>query len=188
MSTLNILRVTELPAELLPHALYVIKSTEFGLAEMVFTDREANPLKIIDSTVVATMISGSLGRASTIDIVDTIQDRDALEFQNNSMVYVINAAPEGQLPYSALYAYKHQTEQYFLLFKTDGNGDVIDNVLWSQLQGAPESTPEQIDAAVNNSHSHENISVLENISEGDDGQLLYKGEPILTIKVIGDGW
>ena len=48
---------------------------------------------------------------------------------------------------------------------------------WNTIKGRPESSPETIDEAVKNS-KHENIAVLDALSEDEEGQLLYKGKVV----------
>lgn len=50
---------------------------------------------------------------------------------------------------------------------------------WDSIENRPNSTPQQIDEAVQNA-KHVNIEVLDELDQGEDGQLLYRGKSVNT--------
>lgn len=48
---------------------------------------------------------------------------------------------------------------------------------WSSIKNGPSSTPKAIDEAVKKAE-HKNIKVLDQLTEGEQQQLLYKGKPV----------
>lgn len=175
-------RVTELPEVLTAHSLYIVKRIQFGLAEMVFTDAEGQPLKVLDTAAVQTMISVGLTSTSSLVIVDTIAERDELVFAGDSAVYVVDATGDPEvLTGSALYFYKKETNTFVLII-------CAKHTSWSDVLGKPVSTPDQIDEAVEKMHIHENNEVLSNLTEGEDGTLYYKGAPVSDIRMATIDW
>jgi hypothetical protein len=61
---------------------------------------------------------------------------------------------------------------------TQVNSDWNATIGVAQILNKPESTAEQIDSAVTNSHSHSNKTVLDNLSD-NSGTLYYNGEAII---------
>jgi hypothetical protein len=58
-----------------------------------------------------------------------------------------------------------------------GESDLVIN--WEDINGAPDSTPAEIDQAVEDSHTHDNKAVLDGLDEDSaTGDLTYKGNPI----------
>lgn len=175
MSTLKINRVLALPEILEAHSLYIVKSNQSGIAELVFTTEQAEPLKVIDTAFVETMIAGVVTKASSIEVVNTITDRDALVLENDATVYVLDATEDPSINSgSALYLYKKDAEAYTLV---SGTGTASVDFDWNNLTGRPTSTAAAIDNAVENSHTHANSEALNEIQD-IEGVLHYKGLPI----------
>ncbi|MGC3004432.1 hypothetical protein ACPF8X_40150 [Streptomyces sp. G35A] len=162
----------------------MVKRAQFGLAELVFTSDQAEPFKVIDKTYVETLISSKISKTASLEIVNDIDARNSLELSSDAIVYVLNASADAAVGEgSALYGYKH-TERAFTLLLSAGNRG---SVQWDEIEGRPNSSAEDIDAAVSIAHSHENKEVLDGLT-GVEGNLYYKGKAIPVFHFIGDGW
>lgn len=185
MSTIDIHRVLVLPETLEAHSLYIVKAQKFGFAELVFTDKDGEQQKVIDSIEVETMMAAMLAKSPSVEIVSDIASLNALELERRAIVYVVDAsADESVGAGSALYSYEPETESYRLMFR-DYKADENIQVKWGNILGGPTASPEAIDIAVENSHTHGNADVLNELSEVD-GVLQYKGKNVagLIIKEV----
>lgn len=54
------------------------------------------------------------------------------------------------------------------------------NLSWASLADKPNSTVAQIDQAVQNTHTHENKTILDQLNEDASGSLTYKGKAVKT--------
>lgn len=91
---------------------------------------------------------------------------------------------------SALYSFSKDTGTWIKVYETeamDNDGGVAVAADWDNLDGRPLSTPAAIDDAVNSSHSHSNITILNSIS-GSGIDLVISSETdtasILTNKSV----
>lgn len=181
MASLTIHRVNALPEELQESSLYVVKRMEYGLAELVFTTTDGDPLKVIDTAAVQTLISSAINNASHIHAVNTIAERDALQLDGNSVVFVVNTDGDAEAGNgSALYFYTKDTDTYTLLVNLNGTK-------WASIIDGPESSAEDIDDAVNKRHTHSNSGILESLSEVDD-VLYYKDKPVSNVSLDTIEW
>ena len=112
-------------------------------------------------------------------VVHTIRDRNQLN-PKPAFVYVIDATDDPTVDKgSALYMYtpNSTTVQWKKLYETEMMDFVIEPVGWDDLTIRPESSIEDIDLAVQNSHEHSNYVVLSDLGD-DNGQLTYKNQPV----------
>lgn len=58
--------------------------------------------------------------------------------------------------------------------------DIIDGISWKNVVGRPNSSPSALDDAVIKKHIHGNKTVLEKLSENEEGNLIYDGKEIAT--------
>lgn len=58
--------------------------------------------------------------------------------------------------------------------------DISGGISWNRIEDRPYASISALDDAVLKKHIHENKSVIDKLSENEDGQLLYNGEQIAT--------
>ena len=121
----------------------------------------------------------------TVEVVPTIRERDQLRSEKDAFVYVLDATRDETVTRgSALYLYIKSTDFFLKVFQSEPEAP---SVSWDFISARPNSTPDQIDKAVTDSHTHDNALVLNEL--GDDGSaLLYKGKPVTSSLVGKADW
>lgn len=179
MAALKFFKVLELPAEPEAHSFYFVKNGDF--AEHYLTDASGEPHGVGNTEfieyIVDEKLEGSLAGFSKVEVVADIEARDELEVgESNFLVLVLDASDDATVDAgAALYVY-HASEEEFVKVSEYESLDLTLN--WSDIVGRPSSSASAIDAAVADSHTHENKSVLDELDD-DDGVLTYNGEPIV---------
>lgn len=179
--TLRINRVNTLPSVLEGHSLYIVRNQDHSIAELVFTTADGIALKALDYEFVSNLINNESVKKSSIEIVSTIEERDLLELDGDCCVYVHDASSDPEvLKDSALYFYKAQTQEFTLVLCSK-----VTN--WGDIAGAPLSSVEDIDNAVDLQHKHDNEDVISNL-EDIDGSLHYKGSVVGNVIFAAIEW
>ncbi len=113
-------------------------------------------------------------------VVQTIQDRNRLN-PAPAFCYVIDATDDPTVDKgSALYVYtlnSNSPTHWRKCYETEMMDFVLDPIGWDDLTIKPNSSPEEIDQSVENSHSHINLSVLSELSDSG-GILTYRNERV----------
>ncbi|MEM0325232.1 MAG: hypothetical protein QXW35_04990 [Candidatus Aenigmatarchaeota archaeon] len=175
MAIVKLFRETALPQTLETNSIYLIAppSKPDYLEIYVVGNTTSSVRRVITKDDVQAMIDASQSGASEITIVDTIADRDALNPTKNMFVLVLDASDDPTVDSgSASYVYRASTQQWIKIAEYESM-DVV--VQWSQIQGKPNSTPEDIDDAVAKRHTHANMTQLNKIGEDANGYLTYNG-------------
>lgn len=169
-------KVTALPGVLQANSIYyVAPAARPDYVEVYMTGTDPATVKRIVNTVdVQAMIDAAVSGLGGLAIVADIAARDALNPSSNAMVVVLDASADATVNSgSALYAYQLATTTWIKLSEYES----LDLTLtWSSISGRPSSTPAQIDSAVANSHTHANLTQLNQIGQDGDGHLTYNGE------------
>lgn len=187
MAQLNFHKVTVLPGMLEANSIYFVENgsvaetyvtNSTGVARSVGNTSMIND--VVDLAVdaaIGTAIEDAVSQTSAVEIVADIAARDALSLAANRLVLVLDATGDSTVNVGgAMYAYNHSTTTFSKVTEYESMDRVIS---WSEISGAPTSTPAQIDAAVAASHTHANMAVLDKLSE-QDGNLVYNGAPLVT--------
>jgi hypothetical protein len=176
---LKIYRETTLPVMLEAYAIYMIAPEERpDYVEIYVTSSTGVPKRVINQTDIETLISNAIAAANELVIVANITERDALTPTYAQYVYVIDATADITVASGgATYLYNINTSAWIKISEAESM-DVVLN--WTDIQGGPTSTPEEIDAAVAAAHSHTNKTQLDNIGEDSNGLLTYNGVLPLT--------
>ena len=173
MPAIKIHKTTTLPGTLEGHSIYLVApAAKPDYVEMYVTNADATAVRrVITEQDVINLISASSGA----QIVDDIADRDSLTPINGQLVYVLDATGDPTVASGAAsYIWKADTSEWVKLTEFESM-DVI--VQWSNIQGAPTSSPSAIDAAVAKSHTHANKTELDKIGEDISGNFTYNGQP-----------
>lgn len=177
----KIYKETALPAELSPHAVYLIAPAQHpDLLEIYVTNADASSphRHVLARTEVQAMIDSSIAAANRLSIVDDIAARDALSPSAALYVYVTDASADPTVAQGgATYLYNPATAGWI---KTSEAESLDVAVTWATLTGKPSATPAQIDAAVSQRHTHANKTELDLIGQSPEGDLTYNGAPVRT--------
>ena len=181
ITSLQIFRETSLPSELVPYAIYMIAPSGAGntdYVEMYVTDSLGNAKRNVNRDDIATMIGTAISSANRLAIVADIAARNALTPTRAEFVYVVNATADSTVNSGgATYLYNTGTSAWIKTSEAESL-DVITS--WDSIAGRPDSTPNEIDAAVAVAHTHANKTELDTIGQNSDGLLTYNGVLPLT--------
>ena len=176
MPAIKIHKTTTLPGTLEGHSIYLVApAAKPNYVEMYVTNADATAVRriITEQDVINLIAANSSG--GSIQIVADIAARNALTPVNGQLVYVLNATGDPTVASGAAsYLWKADTSEWIKLTEFESM-DVI--VRWSNIQGAPTSSPSAIDTAVANSHTHANKTELDKIGEDGNGNFIYNGQP-----------
>lgn len=185
-----IVRVDQLPAFPAANAMYIVKdATRPERANVIFTGRNASDkasLITFDdvNTIVVNKITQALENNRAIEIFETFNDMMEVVPEINTFAYVKNdMSGQGGLGNPATYIYDISTSTWIPL--SSGSGT---EVSWNSIIGRPTATPSQIDQAVSMAHTHENMSVLNQLSSTPDGQLTFDDRPVGNVVFAASDW
>lgn len=171
---MRIERVNALPATLSGSTMYVVKSSEAGLADVYFTNNAGTEARhVIKKSEITDMINTSIGNFTNIQLAADITARDAMSLSRNALVLVLDATGDATVSNgAALYLYDVATTVWHKVSEFESM-DVT--LTWDAIQGRPTSTVAEIDDAVAKAHVHANKAQLDKIGEDADGVLQYNG-------------
>jgi len=169
-------KVTAMPGTPAADSVYYVSNGTY--TECYVTDSAGVAKLLFSQTTVDTAISNALAAKNTIEIVDDISGRDALFTGASNVLALVNDASADPTVSSgsALYSYRGSDS---VVTKVSEFESMDVTLSWGNITGGPTSTPAQIDAAVGAQHSHNNLSVLEDLSDSS-GALQYKGAAVTT--------
>lgn len=177
----NFYAVIALPEPLEPNSFYYVDNG--AVAESYLTDAAGNAKSVGNTVMISQLVATALAdwekTSNSMPIVADIAARDALilTLEKNSFILVLDASADPTVESgSALYAYDFETATVHKIAEYESM-DLI--IRWTDIQGRPESTSEQIDSTVGKAHTHSNKAVLDKFTEAG-GVLLYGGEGIET--------
>lgn len=162
-------KVTALPTTLEANAFYLVLNS--GYAETYVTDASAVAKMVGNSNMINTLadsritpaITTALSRMNTIEIAADITARNALSsLDRNFIVLVTNATGDATVKAgAAMYAFNNTTNVFTKISEYESMDLSMD---WSTIVNKPNSSVSAIDAAVSNSHTHVNKSLLDGFS------------------------
>ena len=192
MSLFTIRRVLQLPTQIEPSTMYILKKGQDPFAEVYFSNSAGTELipGITESFITnkfQSLIGAGIGQ---FHVVDTIAERDALEKPRNVFIMVVDATgDEFGTTGSALYLYRASSQTYFRVSVFDNTGDAESDIpRWDIIQGRPNSEPAAIDAAVEQAHSHTNKQDLDRLSIGEDGGICVDGRTVANVVNLLGEW
>lgn len=167
-----------------PHTLFLVALPDKPTHMEVYMSDKTGTLarRTLSESDVQAMIATALSSANQVTIVADINARNSLTNKNGT-VYVKNATADSTVKKGgAYYLYDTQASSWIKISEAESM-DVA--LTWASLAGKPTSTPQAIDLAVTNSHTHANATQLDKIGE-IDGKLAYDGKLVGT--TINDAW
>lgn len=179
-------QVAALPATLLPHTVYMVKSAQTGLMELFVTGANAaEPRHIINRDEINTMITNAVSSATAMRFANTIAERDAIILPQNGLVLVRDATGDATVTSGAA-LYTYDAEKVLGASETNANRyskiaeyESLD-LTWNSIVGGPNSSAAEVDEAVSRRHIHANKVQLDLITERADGEFLYDGALVLA--------
>ena len=177
-----IVRVQELPEEPTPNTMYIIRPPSGDFVNIAFTGLDpSDQARLFTFDDVSSVIEDAIEQAATqsaeVFFVDDITAMWALAPSGNAIAYVADTSGD-PTAVNSKGAYIYHREAALWVAMPSG----ADEVQWSDIVGRPNSAAEQIDAAVQASHTHGNKSVLDDISDVN-GTLKYRGEAVGDVAV-----
>ena len=188
MSKIKISKVTSVPAAgaIVANTFYAVSVGDDQM-EIYFSASAGTSLRRIPTTAdILALIETAVSGISALQVVENINERDALTWEANGKVYVRDASDDGTVDSGgAGYIYDFANSEYI----KGGEAESLDMITrWENIQGRPSSTPAQIDTAVGNSHSHNNKTQLDAIGQDADGEITYNGVTVSTVKAVSTAW
>jgi len=184
--TFKVFRHTSLPGTLEPYAIYFIApSTSPDLVEVYVTGSTGSIVKrVLKESDVQTLIDDSIASLSSINVVNDITTRNALNPSANQIVLVLDASDDATVNSgAATYVYRLSTTTWIKISEYESMDLVIN---WTDIQGRPTSTVANIDDAVAKRHTHANKTELDKIGEDGGGNLTYSGAlPVIAWNSVG---
>ena len=176
---LKLFREISLPNTLEPYAIYMIAPVARpDYVEIYVTDSIGLAKRVINQADIELLISNAISSARELLIVANITQLNELSPSYAQYVYVVDATDDSSVSSGgATYLYDVINEIWIKISEAES----LDVVLqWSNIQGGPSSSPEQIDSAVAAAHTHDNKIELDKIGEDGDGNFLYDNKLPLT--------
>lgn len=143
----------------------------------------------------AAIISNGLTNSASFETVANIEIRDRLlsegAYKTNSLVLVEDASGDPTFEGSGgmAYLFNKVTQVFTPVFRIGLRPD--DPPDWGEVKNKPQSSVEQIDQAVDKTHTHGNSDVLDDLSEfaiEDKAFLTYKGMAVGVPFVLYPDW
>jgi hypothetical protein len=178
MAVLDVQKLTADPGTYAPNTLYFIAPTAFpSELQIVLSSNDGSIARhVITKAEVQNLINTAIQGINYVQYASDITERNALALATNTMVYVADATGDPTVSSgAALYFYKSDTNTFIKVAEYESMDLTIN---WDSIQGKPNSTVSAIDAAVANSHVHNNKTQLDKIDQDSDGNLTYNGNYI----------
>lgn len=171
-------KVNTLPGTLEADSFYYVLNGNY--AESYLTNSTGVAKAVGNTAMINALIDARMAAASTLQQVATIVARNTAKASvtTNTMYLVTDASGDTSVASGAALYFYNKTADTFTKVAEYESMDVV--LQWANIQGKPNSTPAAIDTAVGNSHTHTNMTVLNNLSDSS-GRLAYGGT------VVGGG-
>lgn len=178
MPSYKVFKETALPAQLQPSSIYFVTSgVSADYLEIYVSDMTGSSARRVlrqqdVEAMIAAAVSGA-GGANTF-FADNIAARNAITPKTNAMVvHVIDASGDATVSSGgATYMYRSSNSTWVKISEFES----LDLTLsWAKIQGRPQRTASQIEAAVDAAHIHSNKTQLDKISQDGEGNLTYGG-------------
>ena len=174
MATMNIHKLTAMPAEFEPHGLYYIMTG--GRLRVIVADQEGTgyAATITDAEIQAMIDNAVIASGgNNAFVVDTIADRDAMAPESTITVLVLDASADPDVDAGAATYIWVPNGSYWTKISEAESMDVVQD--WVKIVGRPASSVSQIDDAVSKRHAHANKTQIDKVGEDAEGNFTYGG-------------
>lgn len=177
---MRISRVLQVPAlvDVTPSTIYIVKAPANPFAEIYLSTNTGDAIHRLPTRQdIDDFITDRLTAFNNIEVVADIAARDALQAGSVVLALVLDASADPTVQSgSAMYLFAPNTVTWHKVSEFES----LDlQFTWDSLSGKPQSSPEDIDDAVEKAHEHSNKTVLDELSD-NSGQLHYKNQPIAS--------
>lgn len=186
MATLRHHKVTALPGVLQANAIYYVAPPgKPDYVEVYMTNSAGTSVKrVFREEDVQALIDAALAGIGQTEVVADITERDTLSPVNGTTVLVLDASDDATVTAgAATYVYRLATTTWVKISEAESQDIAL---TWAALSGKPTSSPAAIDSAVAASHSHPNLTTLNNLGQDGSGELTYNGQNIRSRLDTGD--
>lgn len=178
---LKVFKVNAVPATLVADAIYIVADgTDPELAEIYISDATGSASRaLLTKAATQALIDTAISGLSENVVVATFPALPAANSVGSELYFVADASGDPTVDTGGARYRSDGTN--WIKFGEDESMDIdfsAISIAWSQLTGGPASTPAQIDSAVNNSHSHANLTELNKLGEDANGLATYGGSLI----------
>ena len=169
----KVFKETAVPSTWVANSVYFIQAVGSAYMEIYTTSNTAVPKRLINESDITSLIAAGITASQELKIVADIAARNALNPTNTISVYVTDATGDTTVKAGGAYYLYNTSNSTWIKTSEAESLDVV--LSWNSIEGRPTSTPEQIDTAVANSHTHANKTQLDKIGEDLNGNLTYNG-------------
>ncbi len=177
MAVFRLHKTTSLPGTLEGHSIYLVApASRPQHVEVYVTSADGSSVRrVLNADDIQAMIDASIAASgAALEIVADIAARNALTPTNGKYVLVLDASADPTVNSGAAsYVWRASTSQWIKLTEYESMDLTI---TWAMIQGKPTSSPAAIDAAVANSHTHDNMTQLTKVGEDGNGDFTYNGQ------------
>ena len=175
-------KVTALPSTLAPNAVYMVApdGAPADYLEIYVTNATGTAARHVPTRgEIQTMITNAVAGLGTGDDSDTaivanIAERNALAPDTIMFALVLDATGDASVKAgAATYVFNTGTSAWVKVSEAESMDFVLQ---WANIQGRPDRTAAQIEAAVDQRHTHTNMTQLNLIGQDTDGNLTYNGQ------------
>jgi hypothetical protein len=170
----KVFKETAVPSTWVPDAVYFIQASGSTYMEIYTTSNTGLPKRLINEGDITSMIAAGITASQELKIVANIAARNALNPTTTLAVYVTDATGDATVKVGGAYYLYNPTTSTWIKTAEAESLDVV--LAWNSIEGRPNSTPAQIDAAVANSHTHANKTQLDKIGEDANSNVTYNGK------------
>lgn len=150
----------------------------------------------LPESLIGELVANAVGGVSQTHFVDTITDRDKLltdkHLTVDSIVLVKDATGDERFKGKGGVAYFYSTKSQTFIPSFRMPEDPLALPKWSDFEGAPSSTGEDIDLAVEASHEHLNMETIDGLGhiELENGTkiLSFNGRPVGIATTDNPAW
>lgn len=179
-------RVPALPQTLVANTMYIVKPVGSNKAVITVVGDTASAVgSTVSQDDLTNEIQVALREVSRIYFVENIAQMQAIMPIGNSMAYVSDASGDPQFEGSGPGAYVYN-RSLGIWVAIPGTYKPV--VQWAEIAGRPASTPAEIDAAVNERHTHSNMNVLNQLQVNQNNELTYGGEVVANVRFGASNW
>lgn len=168
----HIQKVIALPEILSASTLYIVKHENPELVDLYFTNEDGSEnCHLLTKNEILNFLQDATSNLNTALIAANLTERNSLTLVSNTLVWVVDASEDSTVTLgSAAYIFQYATQTWIKITEVESLDQVLD---WTEINGRPLSTPNQIDTGVNQRHSHGNSPLLDKIVENLNGKLMY---------------
>ena len=172
MSVMSFYKVDSLPTVLVPNAIYFVRNINDAYVDIYVTDNTGQGMR---STVDYEAVKHVAAKATATTLVKTVTNYETLSTLDTyatRIAFVIDASGDSTVTSgAATYIFNQSIAEWVKVAEFESMDTVLQ---WTNIEGKPNSTPEAIDNAVKQTHTHANKHVLDKFDVNANGTPVFK--------------